>query len=82
MEIFGDLDEAFVPKSANLGVYSAFRSAISSTPLLVAPEVQNFGTRRSIFGGLIPYISALETPNSGICIMHMGSKPEFSGVMV
>jgi hypothetical protein len=56
------------------GVYGAFRSAISSVLPLVVPEVQNFGTGRSIFGGLVPYILALETPNSGICIIHVGSK--------
>jgi len=74
MAIFGDLDETFVPKSAIWGVHGAFRSAISSAPLSVAPEVQNFGTGRSIFRGLVLYILALETPNSGICIIHMGSK--------
>ena len=61
------------------GVYGAFRSAISSALPSVAPEVQNFGTGRSIFGGLVPYISAPETPNSGICIIHMGSKTRIFG---
>ena len=61
------------------GVYGAFRSTISSAPPLVVPEVQNFGTGRSIFGGLVPYISAPETPNSGICIIHMGSKTRIFG---
>ena len=74
MAIFRDLDETFVPKVPIWGVYGAFRSAISS-----APEVQNFGTGRSIFGGLVLYISAPETPNSGICIIHMGSKIRIFG---
>jgi len=48
MAILGDLDETFVSKT-NLGD-GGFRSTISSTPPPVALEVQNFGTRRSIFG--------------------------------
>jgi len=79
MAILGDLDETFVPKSANLGVYGAFRTAISSAPPLVALKVQNFGTGRSIFRGLVPYISAPETPNLGICIIYMGSKTQIFG---
>ena len=79
MAIFGDLDETLCPKVPIWGVYGAFRSAISSAPPSVAPEVQNFGTGRSIFGGLVLYISAPETPNSGICIMHMGSKIRIFG---
>jgi len=64
------------------GMYSAFRSIISFVLPSVPPEVQNFGTKRSIFRGLVPYISALETPNSGICIIHMGSKTQILGVTV
>src|SRR5882762_10118787 len=69
----------FCQKVLIWGVYGAFRSAISSAPPSVAPEVQNFGTGRSIFGGLVLYISAPETPNSGICIIHMGSKIRIFG---
>jgi hypothetical protein len=48
-------------------------------PPSVAPEVQNFGTGRSIFRALVPYISAPETPNLGIGIIHMGSKTPICG---
>jgi hypothetical protein len=68
MANFGDLYETFMPKSANLG---------GAQCLLVLNflhgKFKKLGLK-SIFGGLVPYISAPDSLNLGICIIHVGSR--------